>query len=190
VALPLYPQKKKRYRRIERVGWGQRTQSIFFSVVFTTPPHHHGRVGLIPVISVLLILTNTYHGCRLAYPFGWRGFVRTKKKKTEDFFVWIPRWMRLVHHQSSSDAMATIAEQSNPRHSYRDLLYMSRRSVLSKQHFAKTHVHQSNKSSILGNMANMTSERVVQFGTLKFLLFTNCSTRLTIECSAARRRKD
>ncbi len=140
---------------------------------------HNCSVWFIPVIS--LLLTNTYRGCRLAYPYDCRGFVRTKMKTTVGLLVLTPRWVRGSLKQSPPchDNPSLNNPTSGIFFLSESTFYMSCRPVLSKQNFAQTHVHQRNKSTILGNMANMASERVVQFGTLKFLLFTHCTTRLT-----------
>ncbi len=52
---------------------------FIFCRLYPSSPSDHGSVWLLPVIS--LFLTNTVHRCGLAYPYDWRGFVGTKKRR-------------------------------------------------------------------------------------------------------------
>jgi hypothetical protein len=69
----------------------RRGQCILFSVVFTPPPPQPpGQVFGSYLISLVLI--NTVPRCGLAYLYGWRGFLGTKKKTSVGLLLLIPRW--------------------------------------------------------------------------------------------------
>ncbi len=55
---------------------------------FSPPPKPYGRVGVLPVIS--LLLPNMYRRCGLVYPYDGRGFVVPKKKTTVGLWVFNP----------------------------------------------------------------------------------------------------